>query len=52
MPIMNPIDQKKERLKRLKKALDDVKAMNGSPDIINSILKAIEQEQLLDDYYS
>ena len=46
---MNPIDQKKEHLKRLYKALEDVKAVNGSPDIINSILEAIEYEHSRND---
>ena len=34
-----------DRLHRLLDALDKVRAMNGSPDIINSILKAIEDVQ-------
>ena len=36
---------KNERLKRLHKALEDVKAVGGSLDIIESLMKAIEREQ-------
>ena len=35
----------KERLQRLLEALEKVRAMNGSPDIINSLVIAIEQLQ-------
>ena len=31
-----------ERFERLTEALDKVRSINGSPDIINSLLKAIE----------
>ena len=31
-----------ERLQRLLEALEKVRSMNGSPDIINSLLKAIQ----------
>ena len=34
-----------ERLQRLLDALDKVRAKNGSPDIIKSLLKAIEDVQ-------
>ena len=34
-----------QRLLNLKEALDKVRAINGSPDIINSLLKAIEELQ-------
>ena len=32
-----------ERLNRLSEALEKVRAMNGSPDIIQSLIKAIEE---------
>ncbi len=41
--------QKEKRLERLNKALTDVVAINGSPDIISSIIKAIEYEHSRDD---
>lgn len=34
-----------ERIQRLTDALQKVQAMKGSPDIINSLLKAIEEER-------
>jgi len=34
-----------ERLQRLLEALQTVRAMNGSPDIINSLVSAIEHLQ-------
>ncbi len=40
---MTSIDS--QRLLNLKEALDKVRAINGSPDIINSLLKAIEELQ-------
>ncbi len=35
----------KERLKRLQKALEDVRQVNGSLDIIEALLSAIEVEE-------
>lgn len=32
-----------DRLKKLEKALETVQAMGGSPDIIQSLIKAIEE---------
>lgn len=34
-----------DRLQRLTEALEKVRAINGSPDIINALLKAIEDIQ-------
>ncbi len=41
--------QKEERLKKLNKALKDVIAVEGSQDIISSIIKAIEYEHSRND---
>jgi len=38
------MNEKKEHLEKLNKALKDVYAVNGSPDIIRALIKAIEQE--------
>ena len=35
----------KERLECLQKALEDVRDINGSPDIIEALLRAIEAEE-------
>jgi hypothetical protein len=36
---------KDDQLERLRKALKTVQAMKGSPDIIESLIKAIEQAE-------
>tara|TARA_Y100001970_G_C13438684_1_gene464641 strand:+ start:204 stop:335 length:132 start_codon:yes stop_codon:yes gene_type:complete len=39
------MQEKKERLKRLNQALEEVIAISGSPDLIESLMKAIEEER-------